>query len=748
MQVSKRSSEVIKSEDFVEGQLSLTLEDVRASAEKSSASELIATLQSHTSISLDDLAARLGTSLLTISRWQRGDIHPSEPDRLKLAIEVSNILNRIDKLSGVSTAQAFVGRGARLNSTDAKKRNKSPIIDFAEAPNIPILYRLTDESFWTGGGRTLSYRDLLTVHSQPALTINEPVAEGVSAGKNTYTYDAHTYHTKVPPQGIAEVISRYLPQGGLVLDPFSGSGMTGVASLIVGADVILNELSPAASFISNCFTGHIDADYFADGVRCLLDRTASLRKSLYSTTCRECAADTEIIYTVWSYKVKCTACSHDFTLWDECRSYGATVKDHKILKEFPCPACKTVIKKSRLTRSYSVPVMLGYKCCSKTIREHPLNPDDLQKIKNINAAPVPHEGFFPTKPLPDGANLNQPKKHGLTSIDKFYTSRNLHAMSTLWYEINRVNDVVLAQYLAFTFTSLYQRVTKMSEFRFWGGSGNTANFNVPYIFREANVFATFERKAKSILDHLSTTSLKYAGNAVVRTGSATELSFLPNNSIDLIFTDPPFGANINYSEMNVLWESWLGSYTDNTKEAIVSKAQKKDLFAYKNLMGESLRECHRVLRVGHWMIVVFMISSSDVWEAIRSAILDSGFAIERVDIFDKQHGTFKHYVSDNTAGCDLMLHCRKIDVTRIAEKSPPSEDRRDVEEVLKIFLATRAGGLPINPFIHVTREDEIDYRLLYSEFLASNFVSDIDVLDFPKFRHLVKLFVSNNAKSE
>jgi DNA modification methylase/DNA-binding transcriptional regulator YiaG len=748
MQVSKRSSETIKSEEIVETQLPLALEEFCVSAENCTASELIATLQLHRSISLDHLAARLGTSLLTISRWQRGDIHPSEPDRLKLATEVSNILNRVDELSDMKKVQSFAGRGARSSSTADKKQNKCLKVEFTVAPNAPIVDRLADASFWTGGGRKLSYRDLLSLHLRPAPTISEPAAEGVSAGKNTYTYDAHTYHTKVPPQGIAEVISRYLPEGGLVLDPFSGSGMTGVASLIVGADVILNELSPAASFISNCFTGHIDADYFSDGVKQLLERTDSLRKSLYSTTCRECTADTEIIYTVWSYKVKCTTCSHNFTLWDECRSYGKTVKDHKILKEFPCPACKTIIRKSRLTRSYSVPVMLGYKCCSKTIREHSLNHDDLLKIENINGSAVPHDGFFPTKPLPDGANLNQPKKHGLTSIDKFYTSRNLHAMSTLWYEINCVKDVVLAQYLAFTFTSLYQRVTKMSEFRFWGGSGNTANFNVPYIFREANVFATFERKAKSIHDHLSTTSSKYAGNAVVHTGSATDLSFLPNDSVDLIFTDPPFGANINYSEMNVLWESWLGSFTDNTKEAIVSKVQKKDLSAYKNLMVESLRECHRVLRVGHWMIVVFMISSSDVWEAIRSAVLDAGFSIERVDIFDKQHGTFKQYVSDNTAGCDLMLHCQKIDVLLRSEKSPSRESRRDVGEVLKLFLSTRSGGLPINPFIHVTREDEIDYRLLYSEFLASNFVSDIDVLDFMEFRRLVKLFVSNNAKSE
>lgn len=709
----------------------------------STAVRLIAKLQSESSISLDSLAARLGTSLITVSRWQRGDITPSESDRLRLEAEVEQIINGTRNGKHQGQQHDFAGRGARVKTSPSPACKKG--VEFSAVPLQSIVDRLVEGPFWNSGVSGPSLIDLLARNSEPAVTIDHPAAEGVSAGKNTYTYDAHTYHTKVPPQGIAEVIKRYLPQGGLVLDPFSGSGMTGVASRIVGSDVFLNELSPAASFISNCFTGNIDADYYEEGVKKLLERVNETRLFLYSTSCRECSKITEINFTVWSYRVKCTACSHDFVLWDECRSYGKTVKDHKILKEFPCPACNAVVKKSRLSRTYSVPVMLGYKCCSNTIKEHALTQDDLEKIKLIDSSPTPHDGFFPTETLPDGANLNQPKRHGLTSIDKFYTSRNLYAMSTLWYEINCLTDPALAQFLAFTFTSLYQRVTKMSEYRFWGGSGNTANFNVPYIFREANVFATFERKARSIHDHLSTTSVNYKGNAVVHTGSATDLSFIPNNSVDLIFTDPPFGANINYSEMNILWESWLGRYTDNTHEAIVSKVQKKGLPIYQNLMTESLKECYRVLRPGHWMIVVFMISASDVWEAIRSAVLESGFSIERVDIFDKQHGTFKHFVSDNTAGCDLMLHCHKADGLQHPIETLPKGKREDVFQVLTKFLESRAGGLPVAPFIHVNREQEIDYRLLYSEFLASSFVSDMDVLDFSEFRQFILSFANKNA---
>jgi hypothetical protein len=217
----------------------------------------------------------------------------------------------------------------------------------------------------------------------------------------------------------------------------------------------------------------------------------------------------------------------------------------------------------------------------------------------------------------------------------------------------------------------------------------------------------------------------------VRTGSATDLSFLPDNSCDLVFTDPPFGANINYSEMNILWESWLGAFTDAKDEAIVNRFQEKDVARYGELMMASLRECHRVLRPGHWMILVFMNSSQDVWHSLRDAVGAAGFSIERVDIFDKQHGTFKQFVSDNTAGCDLLLHCRKSDAVRTVAAGTAANG---VAESVSVFLSERLAAIPKLPYLHVQRDEEIDYRMLYSEFLADRLMDKGHLLDFASFR--------------
>jgi DNA modification methylase len=150
--------------------------------------------------------------------------------------------------------------------------------------------------------------------------------------------------------------------------------------------------------------------------------------------------------------------------------------------------------------------------------------------------------------------------------------------------------------------------------------------------------------------------------------------------------------------MNILWESWLKAYTDAKDEAIVNRTQKKDASRYQELMTNSLAECYRVLRPGHWLVLVFMNSSEDIWDRIRSAVLDSGFRIERIDIFDKQHGTFKQFVSDNTAGADLMLHCRK---PQGAMKTELRESAGAAASVMD-FLHAREGTVPMLPY-HRTR---------------------------------------------
>jgi DNA modification methylase len=568
-------------------------------------------------------------------------------------------------------------------------------------------------------------------------SIEEPYQQNISSGKNTYVYDAHTYHTKVPPAGIELLIDYYTRPGDVVLDAFCGSGMTGVAAIEKGRKALLCDVSPAAAFIAYNLATPIDATRYRDAIRSVLEITSDLEQKLYNTQCRTCGKNVPMLYMVWSYGVICSFCEQEIILWDVARDEQPSVKESKIRKEFDCPHCGKLLKKRLLKKTVRYPVLVGYRCCGRGMQEEKAVPDanDLALLNTLEQTGIPDNLWYPTNSLPEGFNTNQPIAAGITSVDKMYTTRALWAMAHLWALASNWPDLEIRPKLLFTLTSLYQRVTVFSEFRFWGGSSNTANYNVPTIMNEQNVFKTFERKADTIARYFRTA---FQGERQVRisTQSACHLAQIPDKSVDYVFTDPPFGSNINYSEMNFLWESWLGAYTDIAEEAIVNKVQGKGIEQYRQLLTQAFAEIRRVMKDNAWMTVIFHNSSDKVWQALQKAIYTAGFTIEGSQTFDKEHGTFKQFVSDNAVGYDLVLHCRKSLNQQMPEVNEMQATLQNARDFIKQAMCTSPTQYIVR-YLHVSRENEINYRRLYSEWLAMTLPKTAVGLNFEKFRELV-----------
>lgn len=582
-----------------------------------------------------------------------------------------------------------------------------------------------------------SFGSLVDLTRKPKL-VRKPFFGEIAAGKNSYVYDAHTYHTKVPPEGIEKLIEYYTNPGDVVLDPFCGSGMTGVATTQLGRKALLSDLSPAASFIARNLNTPADVDEYLKAVHSLLDSSRNLEQKLYSTHCRSCGELTPMLYMVWSYGVICPYCNREFVLWDVARDERESVRESKILSEFNCPHCSKHIKKRGLKRTSRHPVQVGYKCCTTGPKEATALLDDFDRsqLKRIERAGVPHEFWYPTTAFPPGINTRQPIAAGITTVDKAYTPRALYAMAHLWHGASHWPEKAMRDKLLFTLTSLYQRVTVFSEFRFWGGSSNTANYNVPFVMNEQNVFRTFLRKAKTISWYFRTAPRKER-KVQVSTQSACSLPQLPDKSVDYIFTDPPFGGNINYSEMNLLWESWLGVRTDIKEEAIMNSVQGKGAAEYGELLRRAFRECRRVLKDDAWLTVVFHNSSDGVWKALQAALLEAGFHMEGTQTFDKEHGTFKQFVSDNAVGYDLVLHCRAADTRRTYEVRSKEQLAKEAAEFARARLSEH-GDRYLFRYLHVERATELDLRKLYAEWLAVALPDTLVSLSFEEFRTAVE----------
>lgn len=137
-----------------------------------------------------------------------------------------------------------------------------------------------------------------------------------------------------------------------------------------------------------------------------------------------------------------------------------------------------------------------------------------------------------------------------------------------------------------------------------------------------------------------TTTLRPTVSAAITVGSCSAIP-LPDDCVDYVFTDPPFGENIYYADLNFLVESWHGLITDSEPEAIVDRVKKKALLDYQHLMAACFTEYQRVLKPGRWMTVVFHNSSNAVWNAIQEALLAAGFMVADVRTLDKKQGSFQ-----------------------------------------------------------------------------------------------------------
>ena len=153
-------------------------------------------------------------------------------------------------------------------------------------------------------------------------------------------------------------------------------------------------------------------------------------------------------------------------------------------------------------------------------------------------------------------------------------------------------------------------------------------------------------------------SFEWKRSVLVTTGSATSTP-IADDSLDYLFVDPPFGANIQYSDLNCLWEAWLKVYTEAGVEAIESKTQKKSIDQYRHLMSASFREAYRILKPGRWMTVEFSNTQAAVWNAIQTALQEAGFVVANVSALDKKQGSFKAVTTTTAVKQDLIISAYK-----------------------------------------------------------------------------------------
>ena len=516
--------------------------------------------------------------------------------------------------------------------------------------------------------------------------MSEPYAYGITQGKNSAIYNAHTYHTKVPHQVIMRYILHYTQPGDIVLDGFAGTGMAGVAAAVCGnpdpeskneieqdfkengfekpvwgkRHGVCGDLSPLCFHISSNYNNKLNAHALQVIVDEVISKLNERFGHFYEIPSQWGMA--HVNYFVWSEIVSCKNCGEELNVHDLSFDYTT----HRLYDSLICPQCGTSQKRveanSIRTTSFDEETQttineLLYRCCLMNL--------STQRNGRKFSKEVPEPtypafiGFVPSYSFGEGDKFGDPKRVGVTHVNQVYFKRTQYVLAFLFDLIHKPEYSKFEKPLMFIFTSMLPKLTRMNRYMPQHGSralvGPMANtLYIPPQCVENNPIDQFKYQAGKVIRAMEFCE----DGSVVQISSATN-SQLPDCSVDYVFTDPPFGSNIMYSELNTISESWLRVMTNNEEEAISNNTQHKGLPEYQGIMTRCFKEYNRVLKPGHWMTVEFSNTSASFWNSLQHSIKSAGFIIAAITDLNKERGGLHAMLGPTAVKQDLAISCYK-----------------------------------------------------------------------------------------
>jgi 16S rRNA G966 N2-methylase RsmD len=547
-------------------------------------------------------------------------------------------------------------------------------------------------------------------------------------------YNAYSYPTKIDAESIAVFIATHTRPGETILDPFGGSGTTGIAAKLcakptekmksIASDLgiepswgprnaVVIEISTVGAFVAEVMTNPPDPSKFEVAAKQLIQESSQDLSWMYAAKGPNGELG-EIRHIIWSEILITPCCKATITYWDACVKFEPL----EIKEVFICPKCQLQIESK--------------KCLRKTIKNKSMNGDessvsrkrlpvfvygesegknwarkpslhDLEIIKKIEKESPP--AGAPSSKLNLGDLYRGGYHTGIERISDLYTNRNFRVLSDLWARIEKFDSalrpalrLLILSYNASHSTILSRVVVKKGMQDFVTTGAQSGVLYVSGLPLEKNIYKGLMRKITTLTEAFSMV-VNCAGKVSILNASSTKID-LEDRTIDYVFTDPPFGDFIPYSEVNQINEIWLGKLTNQTNEAIVSVAQGKGTDQYAELMLKIFAEVHRVMKPKAKATVVFHASKVSVWSALSDALEKNNLQIEATSILDKTQVSFKQVVHDGGTRGDAMFLLQK--------------------KTKNLSTVTRAKPISVSEILADATPSEIDdEKRLYSRFVTS-----------------------------
>ncbi|MFK4898296.1 DNA methyltransferase [Lactococcus petauri] len=423
--------------------------------------------------------------------------------------------------------------------------------------------------------------------------------KNIKAKTHPAHYMMHKYWGRKPHNVVSDYIDNYTNPGDVVLDPFMGSGIVPIEAIKSNRHGIGVDINPMSKFIAENTVSNVDLEEYKKIASIILDEVAKQCNNLYETICPVCG---KIAHT-------------EIAIWD----------------------------KGRLSR-------LRIKCLIDGIVIKNVDKKDLEKIDEIQILKLQLDNSgeisYPTDKV-----LQYVKRSGKEKIDELFTDRALIILSKLRDRIELIEDRKLRNLLLFTFTSMLANVSNMLPGDLVKATYKSgwviSKFWTPKIHTERNIFHCFKLRVNAISKGKKEIVDINSNLINLYTHDSNHLDFLEDNSVDYIFTDPPYGESIAYLALSQFWNSWLSSNVDYSNEIIIDSYRSKGYEDYSERMLGTFTEMYRVLKDKHYVSFTFHNRDLKVWKGVLDAVKKSGFILKDITLQEQA-------VSSGTQGLNKM----------------------------------------------------------------------------------------------
>lgn len=521
-----------------------------------------------------------------------------------------------------------------------------------------------------------------------------PLKRSVKAEGHTAQYKMHKYFARRPYNVFKHIIKHYTSKGDVVLDPFCGGGVTVFESAALERNVVGVDLNPLAAFISRMqmFNGEISE--LKDFYRRFLVTETKKYNEWYTVKFPD--DEGTAIWFEWAYVVKCPDCGSSIELLEENKKSNG-------IYFCPNPNCKGHTngqKRVDCSPAGSIPIRVKYQSSkTKATIVRDLSFENMPIFKKIDFKKIisnlKYKVDFKVPDDWDRQYEDKLQEKGIENYHDFFTERN-YALNLLIFndimELRGTTGSLMNEYLYFLFSSSLRYTNKMTRVTDnWENGNPTAMdkhaFWLPNQYVETNILDVLSQRSKTIIkgctysastlpkdlkEVSSFEDIKLHNSFMVLNQSSSELP-IPDNSVDVIITDPPYGSNVQYAELSTIWNAWfavyagLDSYIYKDQEAVMNRKKNftgsKDVDDYEELLYDVYAEGARVLKDNGYLVFTFNNKNIKVWVAMLKAVARAGFylpddGILFQDYIDSYKNTAHLRFSGNIQG-DFIYSFRK-----------------------------------------------------------------------------------------